>query len=413
MSRYLACIVLLGLFACRNPQRIGEALFPPPPTRKDTLAITSVGQVFLPPPSTKKAPFVFLGEAEDTLTGRWKAGWATQFALGGTNVQFYANELIGIDSVVLELFLASSFGDISTPLRLRVHRLLQGLSPAGAYDTESAFSTDPQSLVLPGRDSLVFTTFLPGAYRFLLDTSLGRSILMLPPSALANEASFQAAFPGLYIEAEPFVAGAKGAIYTVFPRSPSTVLRIYYRERIGGQPAPQRYDFFITDTCTWAYRLSRSVNGPQPLRDQLQADSSLWRQRLFVGGGLPVGITFTLSGWEKIARRPVLSAQLVWPDDSASRSAYSAFYPRPNSLILYADTTEEAATAAWGFGDFTGSGAVWELSQPIQEIGLGRRQPPSRLYVWPAGRTYTLHRWVAAGIGAPTPPYLIVISAEP
>jgi hypothetical protein len=44
---------------------------------------------------------------------------------------------------------------------------------------------------------------------------------------------------------------------------------------------------------------------------------------------------------------------------------------------------------------------------------LGRRQPPSRLYVWPAGRTYTLHRWVAAGIGAPTPPYLIVISAEP
>lgn len=402
------------LLECRNPRRFGEELFPPVSTQADTLYFRQVRQVFLPPPSTKKASFVFIGQVEDTLIGRYQAGWATQFALGAENVQFYAQELVAVDSVVLELFLASSYGDFSVPLQVRVSRLTTPLSSANDYDLNASFATDGQSLVVPGRDTLVFTTFVPGSHRFLLDTALGRFILTLPPSALANEAAFQAAFPGLYVEAQPFVTGAKGALYTLFPRSPSTALRIYYRERINGQEAPQRYDFYVTDTCTWAYRLARTPSTPLPLRDQLEQDSTLWRQRLLVAGGAPVGVAFTLSGWEKLARRPVLSARLVWPGDSAiSRTAYTPFYPRPSSFVLYADTTAEAANASWGLGEFLGDSVVFELSGPVQEIALARRTPPNTLYLWPTGRTYTVARWVGAGPASARPPYLVVISAEP
>ncbi|MCX7980379.1 MAG: DUF4270 domain-containing protein [Bacteroidia bacterium] len=413
MKRFIGVALLLWAIACRNPQRGGEAVFPPPPTQVDTLRLSTIRQVFLTPPSTTKAPFVFIGETEDTLMGRWQAGWATQFALGGENVQFYATELVAVDSVILELFVASSYGNIGTPLRVKVSRLTQPLTSGTSYPPDATFPTDGQNLTLPGRDTLTYTTFTAGVVRFALDPSLGRQILPLPSSALANQATFQSAFPGLYITAEPFQAGASAAVYTLFPRSPSTALRIYYRERLQGQEVPQRYDFYITDTCTWAYRLVRSVNGPLPLRDQLEQDSTLWRERLLVAGGLPVGIAFTVQGWEQIARRPVLSARLLWPSDSSTAAAFNAFYPRPNSFSLYADTTEEAATAAWGFGEFVGEAAVWDLTQPIQEVALGRRTPPQWLYLWTTGRTYTLHRWVAAGLQSRTPPYLIVISAEP
>jgi len=377
------------------------------------LYLRQVRQVFLPPPSTKKAPFVFIGQLEDTLIGQYQAGWATQFALGAENVQFYAQELVAVDSVVLEVFLASSYGDISVPLQVRVSRLTTPLSSAQEYDLNAAFATDGQSLVAPGRDTLAFTTFLPGARRFPLDTALGWFILTLPPSALASEAAFQSAFPGLYVEARPFVPGAKGALYTLFPRSPSTALRIYYRERLNGQEVPQRYDFYITDTCTWAYRLVRTPSAPPPLRDQLEQDSTLWGQRLLVAGGAPVGMAFTLSGWEKLTRRPVLGARLVWPGDSAFRDAYTPFYPRPNSFVLYADTTAEAASASWGFGEFFGDSVVFDLTRPVQEIALARRSPPNTLYLWLAGRTYTVARWVGTGPASARPPYLVVISAEP
>lgn len=392
---------------------MGEELFPPPPTRTDTLPLLQVSQRFLPPPETRNAPFVFIGQTTDTFVGTWSAAWATQFSLGGQNVRFITEQLLAVDSVVLELFFASSYGNIGTPLRVRVSRLTQPLLPGTPYPADATFSTDGQSLVLAGRDSLSYTTFVPGVRRFLLDTALGREILTLPPFSLTSEAAFQAAFPGLYVEAEPFQAGENGAIYTILPRSPLTVLRIYYRELIQGREALQRYDFFITDSATWAYRLSRGGVGPMPLRDQLAADSQLWGQRLLVAGGWPVGIRFQVAGWERLARRPVLSAQLVWPSDSASLSGFSAFYPRPGSIVLYADTSEEVATASWGFGDFFGNEVRWNLTQPVQEIALGRRSPPAWLYAWPAGRTYTVQRWVAAGLNSATPPYLVVTSAEP
>ncbi|MCS7153639.1 MAG: DUF4270 domain-containing protein [Bacteroidia bacterium] len=397
--------------ACRNPQRIGEELFPPTPTRQDTLRIEGVRQVFLPPPSTKKAPFVFMGEAEDTFTGRWKAGWATSFALGGKDVKFFSQTLVAVDSVILELFIASAYGDFSVPMRVRVERLTQPLSNAQSYTTTATFSTDGQNLVLPGRDSLYFISLRPGGYRIPLDTNLGRSILTLPASALSGEEAFQQAFPGLYITAEPMVAGAKAAIYTIFPRSASTVLRIFYRERVQGQDAPQRYDFFVNDSCVWAYSLQRQSTNT--LRDHLEQDTTLWAQQLLVAGGLPVGIQFEVSGWEALSRRPVLAARLIWFSDSVGDNSYSPFYPRPTSFVLYADTIEEAASAAWGFGDYTNASVIWELTQPIQEIALRRRLPPKHFYIWLSGRSYTLQRWLAAGLRSSHPPYLIVTSAEP
>lgn len=405
--------MVVGITACRNPRRMGEELFPPPPTRTDTLQLSQATQLFLPAPDTRNAPFVFVGQTTDTFVGTWSAAWATQFSLGGQNVRFITEQLLAVDSVVLELFIASSYGNIGTPMRVRVSRLLQPLSPNGSYPADATFPTDGQSLVLSGRDSLWYVSFVPGVRRFPLDTTLGREILTLPPSALVSEATFQAAFPGLYVEAEPFSAGENGAVYTLLPRSPLTVLRIFYRELIQGREAAQRYDFFVTDSVTWAYRLSRSVSGPAPLRDQLASDPQLGEERLLVSGGWPTGVGFQVMGWERIARRPVLSAQLIWPSDSASLPGFSAFYPRPGSLVLYADTTEEVATASWGFGDFFGNEVRWNLTQPVQEIALGRRTPPNALYLWPAGRTYTLQRWVAAGLSSATPPYLVVTSAEP
>lgn len=343
--------------------------------------------------------------------GRWYAGWATNFALGGTNVRFLAGTLVAVDSVILEMFIASSYGDFSVPMRLRVERLLQPLSASHTYTTETTFLTDGQNLAIPTRDSLYFTTVTPRGYRFPLDTSLGRAILQLPPSALVNETAFQQAFPGLYITATPFTPQAKSAIYTISPRGTATALRIYYRELIEGREAPQRYDFFINDSCVWAYTLTRQ--GSNTFRDEVAQDSTIWKQKVLLAGGLPVGIRFRVSGWEKLARRPLLTAKLVWPSDSGTAQQYSPLYPRPNSLVLYADTTAEAAVAAWGFGEFSGNSVLWELTRPLQEIALARRPHPTYLYIWLTGRNYTLQRWIAAGTHSSSPPYLIATTAEP
>jgi hypothetical protein len=411
----IGAVVLLLVSACRNPQRMGEELYPPPATVVETLQVSLATPIFLPEPSTERAPFVFVGETIDTLIGQLSAQWATQFALGGENVRFYTDALVGIDSVVLELFIASSYGNIGIHLRVQVERLTQPLTAGQGYTTATTFSGDGQQLVLPGYDTLRYETFSPGAKRFRLDTALGRYILTLPEAALANQSAFVSAFPGLLIKAEAPNSVGNGAIYTVFPRSPQTALRIYYRERIQGQEVPQQYSFAITDTCVWAYNLRRQgvVGGVPVLRDSLQTDSTIAQQKLLLAGGLPVGVRLGMVGWERLFRAPVLSARLILHPAEGYRGAYSAFYPRVAGVACYADTTAEAATASWGIGDFAGDSIVIDVTIPVQEVLTALRPPPNQLYLWPVGRQYTLTRWVMSGVRSHKKPYLLVILARP
>ena len=416
MKRVLAFLgAAYVFFACRNPRRMGEELYPPPGAVVETLQVRSVMPVFLPAPSTERVPFVFVGQTVDSLVGQLSAQWATQFALGGENVQFYAESLVGVDSVVLELFIATSYGNIGTPMRLRVERLTQPLAVGAGYTTEAVFATDGQQLVAAGEDTLRYQTFAAGAKRFRLDTALGRHILTLPANALSNQSAFVSAFPGLRISAEVLSPSENGAIYTIFPRSPQTALRIYYRERIQGQEVPQQYSFSITDTCVWAYNLERQgvVNGRPVLRDSLQVDVALSQEKLLIGGGLPVGVEFSVEGWERLFRAPVLSARLILPPAAGYEGYYSPFYPRVAGIVCYTDTTAEAATASWGVGDFVGDSVVVDVTAPLQEALTGLRPQPNRWYLWVIGRQYTLTRWVMSGTHAARRPYLLVILARP
>jgi len=411
----LTLLIALLFFGCRNPQRIGEFLHPPPEAVVETLQVSTATPVFLGDSSTERAPFVFLGETIDTLVGHLSAQWATQFALGGENVRFYGEALAGVDSVVLELFIASSYGNIGVPLRVRVHRLLQPLIAGGGYTTATGFIGDGQQLILPGYDTLVYQTFTPGAKRFRLDTLLGRYILTLPEAALASQSAFVSAFPGLLIEAEVGNSSGNGPIYTIFPRSPQTALRIYYREWIQGREVPQQYNFFITDTCVWAYNLRRQgmIGGVPVLRDSLEADSVMARQKLLLAGGLPVGVRFSVKGWEKLFKAPVLSARLILPPAEGYQRFYTPFYPRPAGIACYTDTIAEAATASWGIGDFVGDSMIIDITGPMQEVLSGLRGRPTAWYLWVVGRRYTPTRWVMAGIASERKPYLVVTLARP
>ncbi len=415
MRRWLAVGAVLFLVSCKNPQRMGEVLYPPPAVHVETLKVASAAPVFLTEPSTERAPFVFIGETIDTLVGRLSAQWATQFALGGENVRFYSEALVSVDSVVLELFIASSYGNIGTPMRLRVQQLAQPLVGGTSYTTDAVFAGTGQSLTLPGLDTFRYQTFTPGARRFRLDTALGRYILSLPEAALVSQSAFVSAFPGLLIEAEVFYPSDNGALYTLFPRSPQTALRIYYRERIQGQEVPQQYSFSITDTCVWAYNLRRqgTIGGVPVLRDSLQANSALAQERLLIAGGLPAGVELRIAGWENLFKAPVLSARLILPPAEGYQSFYTAFYPRVAGIACYTDTTAEAATASWGIGEFAGDSVIIDLTTPVQEVLTGLRSRPSRWYLWPVGRQYTLTRWVMAGVAGQRKPYLVVILARP
>lgn len=408
-------LIVSLIVGCKNPQRIGEYLYPPPASIVETLQVSSAVPVFLADSSTERAPFVFMGETIDTLVGHLSARWATQFALGGENVRFYSEALAGVDSVVLELFIATSYGNIGTPMQVRVHRLVQPLVAGAGYTTASVFTGDGQQLIEAGNDTLQYQTFIAGAKRFRLDTALGRYLLTLPEAALANQNTFVSAFPGLIIEAAVADPSRSGAIYTIFPRSPQTALRIYYRERIQGREVPQQYNFFITDTCVWAYNLHRQglVGGAPVLRDSLQADPTLAQQKLLLAGGLPVGVQFSVTGWEKLFKAPVLGARLILPPAEGYQPYYTAFYPRPAGIACYTDTTAEAATASWGIGDFVGDSVIMDVTVPMQEVLSGLRPQPTRWYLWVTGRRYTLTRWVMAGIEDRRKPYLVVILARP
>jgi hypothetical protein len=378
----------------------------------ETLQVTEAQNVFLPAPTTSQAPFVFVGETQDSLIGQLSAAWATQWALGGENVRFYNDELIGIDSVVLDVFIASSYGDIGTPLRLSVQQLTQPLSSAQSYTTDAVFMTDGRELSLAGRDTIRYSTFSPRVWRVGLDTALGRQILTLPAAALTNQSAFVNAFPGLLIRAYPFTPMANGAIYTVLVRSPQTALRIYYRERIQGRVVPQQYAFLVTDTCVWAYNLRRQSGG-STLRDSLERDVGLQQTKLLLAGGLSVGVRLKISGWDRLSRGLVLGARWILPPATGYEGNYSAFYPRLSGIACYADTMAEAASAAWGLGDFVGDSAFIDVTVPMQEVLVGVRPRPNYWYVWPVGRQYALKRWVMSGIGSPRKPYLVVILARP
>ncbi len=409
----LGGLSLLIFLSCRNPNRLGEAIYPPPSVRADTLPLTDCQNVFLPPQKTEKAPFVFVGEVADTLVGTWQAEWATQFALGGTNVQLVAQQLVAVDSVVLDLFIASSYGDISMPLAFRVYRLTQPLVAGTSYDAHTTFSNDGTNLVLSGGDTVSYATFTPGAKRLRLDTALGRYLLTLPPSALANQSAFSAAFAGLHVVAVSAEPQKRGVMYTLFPRSALTALRVYYREQIQGQEVPQQYSFLISDSCVWAYRLVRQTPSPPYLRDLLEQETGRQDSQLLLAGGEPVGVRFRVEGWERLVRGPVLAAKLILPAASGFSQAYSPFFPRPSALSLYADTLEEVATANWGVGDFVGDSVVVDVTTPVQGIVIGQKPPPAFLAIWLTGRQYTLTRWVLSGSKSAHPPYLVVISASP
>ncbi|MGQ9864461.1 MAG: DUF4270 family protein [Bacteroidia bacterium] len=393
-------VIFFFLSQCRNPRRIGAEILPPPQGERDTFALPALQNPISQARNTYRAPFVFIGSSVDSLSGRWESYWATAFSLGGYDVAFYNQELVGVDSAFLELSLVNRFGNAEDSVTFKVY-LLQAPLPldSASYDNTRTFAHTGQ---LVGQVGFRKSTFLPQVLKIPLDTSWAKNLLSAPGSYLLSDQAFWQYFPGFRVEAE--TSTQEGVMYVVATQVSTTRLRLHYREKIANRQVPQQYIFSLLSDTPWGMCFTRQSSFPN-LRDSILHNQQ--PKAVLISGGLPADLRVFLPRLP-YPKQLILQARLILPIDVARTASVS--FPPPVTLLVYRDTIGEVSDALIAQSFLQDNRWIVDLTPLMQNEILSDTTRIHYLGISIIGRLYGLQRVVLKGLDSPEPPYLEVFT---
>ncbi len=239
ISTFCFCALLLT-FSCTDPNLIGLEVQPPSDgitvtlsSVKNNLKLSTISEDSLRSDETSA---LLLGTiTSDYIFGESWADFATQFQLPFNNVDVGSSDTLTVDSVVLALSYAGSYGN-SDALNIKVYQLTKSIFKDSIYYSKQELNYDVNNLntatytILNTEDSVIVRGEMKAPHlRLKLDNSLGEIILDASGTAdLEDNAQFVAFFKGLYLEAiEATFSG--GAIIYFSPSAANTKLTIYYQ----------------------------------------------------------------------------------------------------------------------------------------------------------------------------------------
>lgn len=291
----LTCIFLSG---CKNESTdIGLDLIGGQVATDFTDTITlSAYSVLEDTINTTNLSACMLGHISDPVFGNSSAGIFTQLALSGAAVNFGESPVI--DSVVLTLQISGYYGDTTSAVGIRVHRVTEDMSSETTYYQNSTVGYDPTPLnysldgitLRPTTPIVVDTGMYSAHLRLRLSQQFGQYLLKNQDNLNNNLKSF---LKGFYIEAVNH-AGSRGYMLTSNLGSALSGLTLYYRNSDGQN---MRYTFSFSDNCVRFTRISHNYNVSQSndfVQEVLQGQRELGEQVLYLqgGGGVKTHITF-------------------------------------------------------------------------------------------------------------------------
>ena len=237
-----------------------------------------------------------LGHISDPVFGNSDAGIYTELALGGAAVNFGEHPVI--DSAVLTLQISGYYGDTTSAVGIRVHRLNESMDPSATYYQGSTVGFDPTPLnyqlsnytLKPNTAVVVDTGIFNAHLRIRLTQAFGQELLNHESDLNNNLRDY---LKGVYINAVSH-SGPSGYMLMTNMSSALTGLVLYYHN---DSTQNARYTLSCTDKCARFTHFDHDYASSQNnnfLNEVLHHQTSVGEQVLFVqgGGGIKTRITF-------------------------------------------------------------------------------------------------------------------------
>ena len=238
ISTFCFCALLL-IFSCTDPNLIGLEVQPPSDrititlsSAKNNLKLSTILEDSLRSDETST---ILLGHMSyDYIFGESSADFATQFQLPFNNIDVGNPDTLIVDSVVLSLSYAGSYGN-NDALNIQVYKLTESIFKDSSYYSNQELNYDLNNLntspirYINTEDSVLVRGQMKAPHLQLkLDESLGEMLLGASGTAdLEDNTQFVEFFKGLYLKASD-VSFTGGSIIYLNPFAVNTKLTVYY-----------------------------------------------------------------------------------------------------------------------------------------------------------------------------------------
>ena len=304
---YLVRILIAGLLAwaltsCyKSPEQLGANILPENSRLKvfysDTVTVYAFSQRIDSVKSDESSKTT-LGSLNDPVFGKTSAGFYTQVQLSSLGHDFGTNPVL--DSLVLQLYYAGTYGDTLTSLKLHTYELLDDIYLDSIYYSNVLLNTgdvdysDLEFVPHPSDSIPVFPDTIKGIIRINLSSrseALGNKLLNAPADAMEEIESFQQYFKGLYLITEP--VDSKGVMLYFDLPSHFSNLTIYYRN---DEQDSLKYQYPITITCARINRFEHNYFFADPSFKQqiLEGDTTLGNEKVYAQGFSGVKTVITI-----------------------------------------------------------------------------------------------------------------------
>lgn len=384
----LLSLFIIALSSCKkDPYEVGFNLLP----GTDTLGVNTIDTVSITAYSliqdsirADKRTLNVVGSMMDPVFGLTSASFYSQFRLSAEAVDFGVNPVL--DSIVLQLRYAQTYGDTNTTQTLKVYEVSQDLEYDSSYYTNQHISTYDNLLAeysfkpRPSDSVPIAKDMLPPHIRINLSkltNYFGNKILSTPAEALGNNTSFLKYMKGLAVKSNPVTSG--GGLIFINPSDKNSKLVLYFHNTTD----TSHIDLIINNISARASLFDHNgyLDAIPELRNQIvNKDTTLGKEKLYVQGlgGIQVKIRFPyLSDLKKLGKISLNSALLVMKNidfDTTYAPVPSLFLMQKDSLGRFANVYDYIEGSQYYGGVYDKAKKTYSirLTRQIEKILLGK-----------------------------------------
>jgi len=412
-------VLMLAFSACRKtPDSIGNDLIDDNNYinvfHTDTVQV--VCHSYLDSIGTKNVRYALLGSMNDPVFGLTQAGFYTQFRFTSAGQNFGSAPIL--DSVVLQLSLASIYGDTTTLQTVHVYQLTDSITSSDPYYSYSTLSYSPIDLAngytfkprMQNSNLVIGTdTITQPVIRIPLSADFGNFLLQIDSTAYTNPDTFKSYFKGLYVICE--AVGTNGSVSSIeITNNTVTLLQLYYHDAAMPQNALRYYYYVTSDDNFFNHFDHDYTQGSPELEQQLiQGQTQLGQEKTYVQsmGGIRTRICFPmLTHWaDSLDEGHILinEAKLILP---APPGIDSVLFKAPSRLVLIgfnADNTTyilpdnyEGENYFGGSYNAASKSVTFRISEYVEQLILNKRENYG-LSLGIEGASYNAYRWIING----------------
>ncbi len=371
---------------------------------------------------TDRTSLNVLGSMYDPVFGKSTAGFYTQFRLSSSGHDFGTNPVV--DSLVLKLLYAGSYGDTLSPITIRVQELTGDLYADSLYYSVNRTAVDESiigeyTLVPKPRDSVQVDTvyYAPQLWLNLSknNPALAQKLIEASPEDMASNDDFLLFFKGLSISAAEEQNPGSGQIAYFSMEAATSALYMYYHN---DEEDSLSFIYNVNSYCARynTYEHYGYQHADPSLRNQILNNDTMSGDQiayLQAMGGIRVRLQMPdLEPLKNIGNIALNEAKLVFDN---AQSDEDLFFPPPTYLIYHLDKEDGSydyisdqyeGTAYFGGNYNFETNEVWmRITTYMQSVMDGETFDGNNLYLAVSGASIKGNRIQLVG-GKPDDPAL-------